>query len=644
MDFEGLGKNGAATITSSGTGVNVFGGACYVYNCRMSDVSTGVILSSLKTNIVGSNPYGSEISNNYILCNGRGVFILECENNLINVETNDIIHQAIAPDGIACINNTNCIIQLIDNVIYTRNNGIYLNRSPNSILTDNIVSLEKFGNCNGFLTSRSDECIFNCNGVNYLHQLNYPETRVGYNTNACNNTRMECNSVINCGRGFYFPGPSMNLDYMTNWKINCGIGLHLNQLAVIGPQENKGNIYTFDFNIGAQHDGASQFIIDMSKFIVQSNTSQDYPYGTVHDIFLPNAPQGSIWYFPDGELPVCASNPEGCLPFPSRIIDDIDLLVAQWPAESDPGLFASRYYAQRYLYQKLQRDIDYRNSNQTLLTFYTDHENSEIGRFDSIDQQIQGLHFTTVDDSLDLIQIQIQIDTILDQILSFDETFGEITELTSASELQDRSTLFHQLDSLFSLSQLLRYQISQQAISKAQNLLSVIQSLSATSSITELEKTVNIIRLDMFVEGRQTPDSTELTSLTEIAQLCPYTDGFGVHSDRALIASITDVQYDDDSICAAALQQLISVSKEPVREKLKATLSPNPASESLLVKILNYEEGARLRMISSNGKLVLECNLNSGSELIQISHIPIGIYFVNVYIGDESFYLKFIKQ
>lgn len=99
---------------------------------------------------------------------------------------------------------------------------------------------------------------------------------------------------------------------------------------------------------------------------------------------------------------------------------------------------------------KLQRDIDYRNSNQTLLTFYTDHENSEIGRFDSIDQQIQGLHFTTVDDSLDLIQIQIQIDTILDQILSFDETFGEITELTSASELQDRSTLFHQLDSLFS--------------------------------------------------------------------------------------------------------------------------------------------------------------------------------------------------
>ncbi|MBK9270513.1 MAG: T9SS type A sorting domain-containing protein [Saprospiraceae bacterium] len=644
LDFEGLGKNGTSAITSSGTGVNVIGGACYVYNCRMTDVSTGVILSSLKTNMVGSNPYGSEISNNYILCNGRGIFILECENNLINVETNDIIHQAFAPDGIACINNTNGRIQLIDNVIYTSNNGIYLNRSPNSILTDNIVSLEKFGNCNGFLTTRSEGSILNCNGVNYLHQINYPVTRVGYSTSFSNDLRMECNSVINCGRGFYFPGVSMNADYLTNWKINCGIGLHLNQFAVIGPQENKGNIYSFDFDIGARHDGASQVLIDMSQFIVESNTTQDYPYGTNHDIFLPNAPPNSEWYYTDGELPVCASNPEGCLPFPSRIIDDIDVLVAQWPTESNPGLIASRYYAQRYLYHKLDGDADYRNSDQTLLAFYNSHRDSEIGRFDSVDHQLQKLHYTSGTDSSILHQIQILIDTTFNQIEFFDFTFGELTELTSASDLHDRSILFHQLDSLYFISQTMRSQIYQQAVSKAQDLFTVVQSLNTSHIFTELEKSVHFISLEMVIEGRLTPDSTEIASLKTIAELCPFTHGVGVQAARAFLAPFVEIQFNDDSPCLNEPQQLISGTTNHANEKLNVAIYPNPASETLQLKIPDYQLGTIIKIISSEGKTVMEKKLILGTDQIQVSHLSRGIYFINVKQGNKSLYLKFIKQ
>ncbi|MBL0236130.1 MAG: hypothetical protein IPQ02_05795 [Saprospiraceae bacterium] len=352
--IEGFGKFGRNAFSNCVSGVVEKGGSCYVTNCRMSSVDNGVILSNLTTNFLGANFTGSSISNNFLAYNVNGISVFNCANNLIEVDNNDLTASTISGNrGINLNGNMNCQLRVTANIIASYGiSGIWVSFCPGSVLLNNVVS--NYGglisNNFGYFITDSPNSILSCNGANSPRLGNGD---FGFFIRANDDIKMECNAVDGYGVGYQFPTSNMGTDFFTNSMQNCYTGLFIGRYAIIGPQENYGNVYNDNnFNIGAKHDG-DNFFIGMSLFKVENSNTLDYPKGNT-PISTPNG--NAKWYdFPGTNRPICFANPNGCSPFPTRVTNQIDDFIANWPTVNDSREIEARYYAQRYLYRKLKK-------------------------------------------------------------------------------------------------------------------------------------------------------------------------------------------------------------------------------------------------------------------------------------------------
>jgi hypothetical protein len=113
----------------------------------------------------------------------------------------------------------------------------------------------------------------------------------------------------------------------------------------------------------------------------------------------------------------------------------------------------------------------------------------------------------------------------------------------------------------------------------------------------------------------------------------------------ALPGSATIVVTAEDGTTQATYTVNFTVSTSVINnETVQFRIFPNPAKDQLHIQMAADNSGRMLRIISTNGQVVLQQNLESTSEIIDISFLKQGVYIVSIISEREQVRQLFIKQ
>lgn len=84
---------------------------------------------------------------------------------------------------------------------------------------------------------------------------------------------------------------------------------------------------------------------------------------------------------------------------------------------------------------------------------------------------------------------------------------------------------------------------------------------------------------------------------------------------------------------------------KPKTQSLSINLFPNPAKNTLSVLPNEMlKENYSVILFDALGKQVLKQNLTTANETLDVSHLPTGIYVVNISSENKVFQTKIIKE
>ncbi len=118
-------------------------------------------------------------------------------------------------------------------------------------------------------------------------------------------------------------------------------------------------------------------------------------------------------------------------------------------------------------------------------------------------------------------------------------------------------------------------------------------------------------------------------------------DSLAVFLYNILDCNPNNLQKPTQKNCANAPQP-VSVN-ELADNKIEATIYPNPFNGELTVE-LNNELNATIEIINAVGKVLVKQNANAYINKIDLSHIPVGFYFVRVSSSEGSYAQKIVKK
>lgn len=638
---EGLGMDGNPSFNNVTTAIAESRGTCNISNNNMQNVVVGV------SQVGSTNGWFSflenNISNNRIYFSSRGIALIGNANLKSDITDNQLImNTGSFAYALYLLSNSDCDILCKSNEITTNTNliaAVLLDKSKAKLINNTITINQGFSNRQGFRVLLSPGSILSCNGV--YTTVNSPNCPAFWLGNS-DDVKLECNTALDCGIGFTFTGMNMNADFLTNTMDNCYKGLYYTATAFTLEQPDKGNLYLNDFSYGAQHDG-SDFYIDLSLFRVLNSSSSDYPTGSIDPIYTPNSIEQ--WFYTDGSLPDCDLDSSDCNPFPASLNNNQDLFIVNWPDTNEWYNETSRYYAQRYLFKKLQTNPELFENDVDLEDFYLNNLNTEIGFFEKMETQIDTLFRSTISEKDILDSLYFQSEYIIDSILAFDNTFEGIESTTTLSELDDRIDLFNLLavnidsiNSVFSCIQI-------RAIDSCEVFITRNNGFTCSNDYTQYEKDVNEIELTMLSEARFIPSTEEESVLQEIADLCSYEFGRAVLRARALLSVISEQDQDDEELCYS--ESIVnSTTKQNSNKSSNINIYPNPASGFLNYSIKNGNEYTNYKISLTNtyGELILKEVKRSSHGIINTSGIISGIYFMTFENKNECFTQRiFIK-
>jgi len=82
----------------------------------------------------------------------------------------------------------------------------------------------------------------------------------------------------------------------------------------------------------------------------------------------------------------------------------------------------------------------------------------------------------------------------------------------------------------------------------------------------------------------------------------------------------------------------------PDMQQLKILLHPNPATDKIVVKMVEEASDVRLDIVNAYGQILLSQRITEPKPQVDISALPAGVYFVRL-TGDKTVQVgKFVKQ
>ncbi len=552
------------------------------------------------------------------------------------------------------------------NVLHSDNAGLFL--SSNDVHMRLPGGLQAIGHNNlpkyGINVESSDNVNVDCNHV--LGALNYPrvnglahlqpaswqglERYVGYRQSSSLGTQVSCNLLDNLRVCALFTTSNLNSNVQGNVFDQANqVGLWVKS-GSIGPQENRGNLWTGTFDQGPPGQGTgfaawnsagpgSSILLDPNIPGVQLNPSGSmYPLLPPFVMFLQIATQ-PFYYCPSDNW-ICQSYTTAARQ--AGGYSPLDSLVAQ-------GDLAYTYFNEelntwddKKLYGKL---VDDDNPGGDLADFKLAYE--QAASYD--DQLLLDKHAAI------LVQADSTVYPLLDNVKLYRDSLDTKLEALKGSTVQadsllilgDLARLNEQLGLLvYNLDSLLLHNKSLQT--QGMDLLKGEALLLAVTDYQELiYKTAQGIYLASVAKG-QAPDSLQGEALLDLVDLCPVVAGPGVYLARSLYAYLEHRVYQDEATC---WQQGVLMREAPPQlspgQEGGLSLYPNPGTGLYKLEQLAGQAIVSARLFSLAGQAQeakLE-GLGSSSLKLDATTLPEGLYLLEVELADQSVHrLKLLKH
>lgn len=638
LSVTGFGKTDADPVSFSNVQLAVFcyGADCFVSQNRMVSVLNGISCIDVKAR---RQPGGIVIQNNKITHKSTGISISNCSSSNISVHDNNMYG---TPDAnvfssqVYFINNTSSDIHVRDNYFYPTKqvNGTYFAFSSAIEVSNNHLHWQSHGT-NGRTSYYFDNSpsIISCNDAS---NQGYENTQTNaFRLNNSENSMLDCNIANYHYRGFWVLANNMDADLLTNSVSNCTYGWHYASTGISGAQENKGNTYSQNFNVGAQHNGSDGYIL-RSLYKVRPLGNNDHPYGSQYNIYTPNALEK--WYGTDSTItpPICTMNCGTNMFADPHNNDDI----INWPDGPDWFNEESRWNSKAYLVRRILEEPALLSGYPELDTFLTQSADSSYLKLATIEFSIDHLFDPDSNQQMTLEQFSQFRLNVLAQIDSIHVLIDDEDSTSLLILLQSRDSLVEVLDSAGLILNAVIHDIHLDALQNADSILTINNELNFNRTYEANALVLNRIVLRNLIEQADY-SSEEKDSLQAIADQCAYSGGVAVYRARAIMNPFSFQDQDDELICFPPI---------PILNKLHITTKanvfyvvPNPADQSVTLHAAENLKVIEVALINEQGKVLMKFSGKTIPHSIDIKGIQNGLYYLRFLTENDQYFVKFMK-
>ncbi|MEZ4911286.1 MAG: PKD domain-containing protein [Saprospiraceae bacterium] len=636
----------------SGYAIVASGGSNYtIQENIISGVKIGVsinnaVLSNIKirdnriSNFNTTNAYGIKCQNNLggtidansnIINNGYSSIYFLNNNGSINriysnIITNDQIDENASEIVLSCtscsefgtaIHNNN----IIRSRAYFGIASLHVNKNR---IYNNNINLTGIVGQEGILISNASETYMHDNNITGTNPLGR-----AVQTFQSPSSRLECNWVDNLQTGFFFYGMSPGTNFKSNLMNNqSSNGLELDH-ALIGVQSHKSNVW-----YGSTRRAKSQFSsLQFNRFLVDPVLQPPYIPGLINGTFKPTTNPSNGWFFYEyGFENTCW---DGAFE-PEALQDPGANLSAMIDAEgSDTGYDAyNRWFLEK-------EALGYMDSHQTV-SFDKDLEM----KYEQAEQGLKNL--ANLENVINTAFLPLEQENIAMQSIfnAIDLKSSQIFDILSDPDYTSNSSLVEHLhllkNELEALNTELQSQQNGQKARFASEALAIKIRISAIPNDTEYArdyKDALTAWVDYYVLGKPYVMQHHLSKLQQIAEKCILDNGEGVTMARNVLLILgIPMQYFD---ACNPTESRIRVSTEA---KAIVSISPNPASTTVDIRIAGDETITEVNAIAADGQLYYAIKQCQDLHNIDISNWTSGLYVLKFRLssGKEEF-IKLVK-
>jgi Secretion system C-terminal sorting domain len=453
-----------------------------------------------------------------------------------------------------------------------------------------------------------------------------PSGRVGLlavNNTTQNNPYIEyiCNELVNTDNGALFRthGSNVNIDRIKVDNANDGWFV---DNSTLGFQTDKFNRWCGTFNNAAYSSTAGSFLNLLTPSTGPGSGCQYDPFN------INVVGSGIIQAFNS----INSIDP-GCSNY--LLSDTITLtFYDQFIIDSMEYYSFSesiQWHLRRSLMQKLGRNPQLLENNQSVSDFWNQYKDDEIGHLATFKNRFDSLMYTSNDDIVsaikhgqDLLNIKSNI-IWLDSILQTrPEQVDSILYLNERDSLnQEYNFISYEADSLWKSGW-------QQVNEPVNELHAELYELTITTDWGEKERQYYSLATKLGPWNvEQYFSSADSSLLIELAHLCEREYGNPVTWARGVYANWFEEEVDEEAACGSGLRKTSEQIHKPANIMM---IKPNPAANQINVKLHPYDTKSTyfLRVYTINGNFVNTTSLTSADSYLDISYLQNGVYIAEL--------------
>ncbi|MBK8297174.1 MAG: T9SS type A sorting domain-containing protein [Saprospiraceae bacterium] len=401
--------------------------------------------------------------------------------------------------------------------------------------------------------------------------------------------------------------------------------------ALIGVQEHTGNKWTGSFSgKAAKHYGGAGDRVE-SKFIINALDQQHPEYKPSN--FLELTSDGWFENQSGTGLNLICPNGVGSSDHPRIFPRSEDYLIASNGFDYGNDAGSRIWTSQRQLYREIAKQEEFSNLPMVYQNFYNNQNETSVGQFEYVERIIDSASLITSSMQLELDSINAVSDSF--SIELFELLDSLMIETDSMAKLQLQAEIFAiqtEFDTLSISKNYLQLQLQNAFFTTINQAIQLNAGIETDTVFEENQQLVNEIYLNMLLSDDWVLDSADQQIVSDIASQCVLLGGDAVYRARAILNLFTQFVFNDDSICAQALQQYGSGKIQEMNE-FQVFIQPNPVSECVTIKLFSeVEKVKKLFVRDISGKPIRTIYLDEAQNLLELNIkdlIP-GILFLEI--------------
>jgi len=640
-------------IDNALTGVFTEYSYLYASDLQMDNVQTGVYSTNsgtvsvkARSNVINASRVGIDwIGNNTASS-------MVATNNQITIENG----RGISLQENASSASANYYIAGNEITLNDALHGIYINCVRSPIVIDNTITQNFIQNMNvnnGISLLSSPFAQISCNIIT----SNYPNTTsetgsYGIYTSLSETYSIKCNNTTGHNTGFYFGGLCKNStdSFQGNTMQDQFVGLYLNSVANVSPQNHRGNKWFGSFH--SNYDAVNMNWPPNANLVLSLLTVDPSPQSGF--TFTPSVP---IFVTPPFNVddqqwinPQMGSQTYSCLPIVGCLTNPnpgggggagaapgdglINSFIARDSVLTTDFVDESKSIAKQFLYEDAKTDTSILNNDTIVQNFVASNASESIGLL--YESKAALIEANTIKDSI-LVLLKISDSLQIGIIDSLELLDSLVLANPTINYVNQRLSLVNDLNS----QQQVRSNLIQQQ--QGNNLIQMAQAeffndLVIPNELPEAnEKFINDMVIKLNNSG-VVGLVNDLPQILDIATMCPYQGGPSVYNARVLASYFDNtMQYDDVGVCfqhGVLKQQMITngLKGEQVQ------IIPNPANTEAEVIVSGKLEGiCKIEIRDAVGKTILEqtFSCNKRKHALNLSSLAPGAYVVIVNINGS---------